>query len=135
MSVATRSRRRMRVLEELTKKTPPRKVNFHALRTDFLVYMLFNAGMETAGIAMVTGLTIGQVNYRILLAERKAREKAIREKREYITPRKLYRKGLSPVAKMVINQYNSKHSDLKDHVRDILDKRGLYAPQAKGVLR
>ena len=136
-SSATIARRRLQKLAAVREatKTHPRPVDFHANASDFMVAMLFNIGMEAGAISEMTGLTPSQVQYRTMKVEREVRLKAHQAGKDFITARKAYRTGNSPVSKMVISQITGNRSLVKRYVEGVLDKRGLYAPQAKGVLR
>lgn len=116
-------------------KAKPRRVDFFGNGTDFMAVMLFNIGMESEAIANLTGLTKGQVEYRLRCAELELRQKAQQQKRQFISARRMYRKGISPVSKMIVSQITGRNSRVKSFVADVLDKRGLYAPKSKGVLK
>jgi hypothetical protein len=135
-SQATLARRRLSKLEVVKQatKTQPRRVDYYANATDFLVVALFNAGLETQAISGLTHLTEGQVVYRYSKSEQHERERAKAAGRKFVTARKAYRKGKSAVAQMIVSQCTG-HSMVKRYVGGILDKKGLYAPRAKGVLR
>lgn len=113
----------------------PRRVNFHTNGTDFMCAMLFNIGMESEAIANLTGLTKSQVEYRVRKVEWELRLKAKQKRQPFMTARKMYRKGMSPVSKIIIKQITGQHSRVKQFVTHVLDQRGLYAPKAKGVLK
>ncbi len=133
-SIARKRLRKLAEVKDIT-KTPPKRVSWHLNGTDFLCAMLFNAGMETWGIAQHTNLTEGQVNYRIQRYEADVRAKAKREGKPFMTARRMYRKGISPVSKMIVSQLTGSHSMVKKYVAGVLDRRGLYNPPASGVLR
>ena|ERR1035437_875801 len=125
------ARERLRKLVAL--KAHPRRVDFYQHNTDLMVYMLASAGMETQAISALTTLTTNQVSYRLWVAEREAQAKAMQRK-EFFTARKMYRRGISPVSKLIVAQITGKKSHVRKYVVDVLDKRGLYAPKASGVL-
>jgi hypothetical protein len=134
-SVASIYKERIRKIRELTAKATPRRVNFHTSGCHFMAYLLSSCGLQTDAIAVMTGLTEGQVAYALMKAEREERRKAREAGKPYMTARKQFRKGNSAVAKMIVTQVTGEHSQVKRFVSDILDKRGLYAPKAKGVLK
>lgn len=90
--------------------------------------MLAAAGLTTTAIAKKTGYTEAQVAYRIGKSEKG-------RKRGDLTQRAAYRMGSSPVANLIVALVGSNRSPIKRQVTETLDKRGLYTPLSRGVLR
>lgn len=107
---------------------PHKFVDFHANATDFQCVLLAAIGWGSAAIAEYTGLTEGQVQYRIGKAETDRRKGEA-------TARQLYRTGKSTVAQSVVAAITSKSSTVKKQITTSLDKRGLYSPRPRGVLK
>lgn len=127
------ARQRIKKLNEVKRvaqslKAHPRRVDFGANGSDFMVAMLFNIGMESMAIAELTGLTKGQVEYRVRQVEWELRLKAKNEGKKFLTARKQYRKGTSPVSRLIVSQITGRQSLVKKHVIGVLDKRGLMTP-------
>lgn len=134
-SLARLKLRKLSAVRAAQIKTPPKRVDFFLNGSDLLVYMLASAGMETNAIAHHCSLTPSQVSYRLGIAEHQARARAHQEKRPFYSARKQYRRGTSQVSKLIISQITDKHSHVKKFVTTVLDRRGLYNPQSKGVLK
>lgn len=115
-------------VRRLDEQRPHKYVDFHANATDFQCVLLAAIGWGSAAIADYTGLTEGQVQYRIGKAETGRRKGEA-------TARQMYRTGKSPVAQSVVAAITGRGSVVKKQITTTLDKRGLYAPRPKGVMR
>src|SRR4051812_5404938 len=111
----------------IEEKAPPRRVNYFTYAQDLQCVLLANIGIQDEAISNITGLTVGQVRYRIMKAEEGRRKGEL-------TMRTLYRKGDSPAVQAVIRTVTGRNSEVKRFVTETLDKKGLYAPQPSGVL-
>jgi hypothetical protein len=108
---------------------PPKRVDFHANGDDFSCVLLASIGLTTAAIAQQTGLTEGQVLYRLALAERENKSRGRKSARIQ------YRQGKSAICRIVINQLTARSSLVKKTIEKRLDRQGLYAPKPRGVMR
>lgn len=120
MFVEAKRRSRRRTVEE---KTHPKRVDYGFNGMDFMCVMLAAVGQSTAYIAKQTGLTEGQVMYRIMKYEK---ERGTGEQ----TSRIAFRNGQGPFASAVI-AYATRRTDIKNAVRMKLDERGLLNPPKK----
>jgi hypothetical protein len=111
-----------------TDREPPKRVDFHANANDFRCVVLAAIGLTTVAIMKQTGLTFGQVEYRLRKAEEKERQ------RGKLSARRQYRMGVSPICGMVVSQMMSQRSTVKRAVIKNLDRHGLYEPRPNGVL-
>lgn len=109
-------------------RTPPRRVDFFTYAEDLQCVLLANIGLYDQAISDITGLSKGQVSYRLMRAE------AGRRKGDP-TSRALYRKGNSDVVQTVIKTVVGKNSMVKRQIVSTLDQRGLYTPQPTGVMK
>lgn len=119
--------RRMRP-REFQDRTPVKFVDYHANWTDYLCYALAALGRTNKAIAKVVNLTESQVQYRITKVE-KERGKAT------ATMRAQYRNGKGPIAEAVASVLTQHTSPVRREITQTLEKRNLYAPRPKGVLR
>jgi hypothetical protein len=108
--------------------TPPKRVDFFAQMQDFRCVALAAAGFSTESISKATGYSEGQVAYRVSKSERG-------RKRGELTQRAAYRNGKSQIATLIVALVTRNGSPVKKQVAETLDKRGLYAPKSRGVLR
>lgn len=125
-TIVVRRRARGRVREQ--DRTLPSRVDFFLNANDLRCVLLAAAGWSTAAIAMQTGLTVGQVVYRLHKSEKR---------RAAGTPtlRKAYRGGTSPVAKMIATFVAGKTGPVRKSITSGLDRKGLYTSRSRGVLR
>lgn len=124
----------MRLVKD--ERTSPRRVDFFANASDLLCFALASAGLYTKGIQeqleeLGIHLTLSQIQYRILQAER--------DRAKYApTQRTLFRQGKGAVAKALVGQVVANRglgATVKSTVVKELEKRDLYTPRAKGVLK
>jgi hypothetical protein len=113
---------------KVREKTPPRRVDFFFHAEDLMVVMLANIGLYDVAIAQITGLSLGQVRYRLLKAEEGRRKGEP-------TARTKYRTGTSDVVQSVIKTVVGKNSQVKKTITDRLDKKGLFEPRPTGVMK
>lgn len=107
---------------------PKHYVDYHANAQDFLCVMLAACGWSSKAIASHLDMTKGRVDYRIGKVERERRSGEM-------TQRSKYRNGQGNIAHAIVATITSRGSLVKKDITTTLDKRGLYAPRSKGVLR
>lgn len=110
-------------------KASPRKVNFFNYESDFQCPLLAAIGLSTEAISGITGLTEGQVMYRIMKFE-----DAVRRRGES-TSRRKYRDGKGEVAQALISTVTGTRSPVKSLIITRMEKKDLYAPRPKGVMQ
>jgi len=108
--------------------TAPRKVNFFDFESDFQCPLLAAIGLSTSAIAEITGLTDGQVMYRIMKFEDATRRKNER------TSRYKYRNGKGEVAQALIHTVTGIKSPVKKLIITKMERQDLYSPRPKGVM-
>jgi len=103
-------------------RTQPRRVDFYFEAQDFQVVMLGSLGFSNLAICDITGLTVGQVMYRLMKTERGKRtgERSSRMK---------YRNGDGDIAKAVLTTVAAKNGIVSKSVVKHLDRKGLYTPR------
>lgn len=111
----------------LDRTAAPRRVDYFSYAEDLQCVLLANIGLMDDAIASITGLTIGQVRYRL------AKAWAGRRKGQ-ATARMQYRRGDSPAVQAVIRTVTGRNSEVKRLVTENLDKKGLYQPLPSGVM-
>lgn len=109
-------------------KAAPRKVNFFNFESDFQCPLLASIGLSTDAIADMTGLTPGQVGYRIMKFEN-----AVRRKGEK-TSRYKYRSGKGEIAQAMITTVIGMKSPVKSLIVTKMERKDLYSPRPKGVM-
>jgi hypothetical protein len=120
--------RRVKPRRRVDEKSSPKFVDYHSSARDFQCVLLASIGWSTLAISNYTGLTEGQVAYRIEKSERGRRKGDS-------TQRTMYRQGRSGVAHVVVQTITKAASPVSQHVATMLDKRGLYDPKPTGILR
>jgi hypothetical protein len=123
--MASRTKARKRPFDPAT----PRRVNFFMFADDFQCPLLAAIGLTTKAIAARTGLSEGQVMYRVMKYESQVRKNDADP-----TSRAKYRQGTSDIAKMMISSVTGHRSEVNKAITARMDKAGLYSPQPKGVM-
>lgn len=113
---------------EFDGRTPVKSVDYHANWKDYMCYALAALGRTNKAIAVALKLTEAQVQYRITKVERERGKGAA-------TMRAQYRNGKGPIAQAVASVLAVRGSSVRKEITETLDKRGMYAPRIKGVLR
>ncbi len=121
----TKKRARRRII---TERAPMAWVDYHANAQDLQCVMLAALGWTTAAIAKQVRLTEGQVVYRISKSE-------FGRRKGELTARTQYRQGKSDIAQAMVVQISGNRSPVRRFVVATLDKRGLYSPRPRGVMK
>ena len=106
-------------------KAAPRKVSYFDYESDFQCPLLASIGLSTEAIAGMTGLTPGQVGYRIMKFENATRRKG--EK----TSRYKYRSGKGEVAQALVSTVIGMRSPVKSLIVTKMERKDLYSPRPK----
>ncbi len=115
-------------MSKIAEKASPRRVSFFQFESDLQCPLLAAIGLSTAAIADITGLTVGQVMYRIMKFEG-----AVRRSGEQ-TSRRKYRDGKGEIATALIDSVTGHRSTVKNIIVSKMEKKNLYTP-TKGVLK
>jgi hypothetical protein len=132
VQVKVRRKRRDTNGQEI-EKVAPRRVNFFSFEQDFQCPLLAAIGLSTAAIAQITQLTEGQVMYRIMKFEDARRR--VRDGKKEPTSRTKYRMGAGEMAQAMISSVTGTRSPVKGLLIQEMEKKDLYTPRLKGVMK
>lgn len=105
-----------------THKAPAQRVNYASGSMDFMCVLLASVGQSTEYIAERTGLSIGQVDYRLHKYEQQ-------RSRGEATGRKAFRNGQGVMAQSIIASATANRSNVRRTVVEMLAKRSLLENQ------